>query len=113
MTIDQCFRTCCPSVSPSIRLHFSKSSKTKQISSENNIQYWRDCVGLAKWIIDDWIMDHFFFFISQRVKNRIISAFRELRPHIISRIIACENEHSLHPMLMWFFKDFLNSHSLR
>ena len=40
---DHCFHTCCPYVCLSVRPHFSKSSKTKQISS----------VGLAKWIIDD------------------------------------------------------------
>ena len=32
-----------------VRLHFSKSTKTKQISSENT----GEIVGLAEWIIDD------------------------------------------------------------
>ena len=36
---ENCFRTCCPSV----RTQFSKSKKTKQISSEDNVHYWRDC----------------------------------------------------------------------
>ena len=28
---------------PSVRAHFSKSCKTKQIASENNVRYWHDC----------------------------------------------------------------------
>ena len=42
---DHCFCTCRPSIRP----HFSKSSKTKQ--SENNVHYWRDC-GLGR--VDHW-----------------------------------------------------------
>ena len=40
-----------PSVRPYICPHFSKSSKTKQISSENNVYYWRDC-GSGR--VDHW-----------------------------------------------------------
>ena len=40
---DRCFSTCCPSVRLYVRPHFLKSSKTKQISSENNVHYLRDC----------------------------------------------------------------------
>ena len=42
---DHCFRTCC------LYVHFSKSSKTRQISSENNVHYWRDC-GSSR--VDHW-----------------------------------------------------------
>ena len=50
---DQCFRTCCPSVRP----HFSKSSKAKQISCENI----GDIVALAEWIIIDTCLVAFIF----------------------------------------------------
>ena len=41
-------------VCPSLRPHFLKSSKIKQISSENNVHYSPgETVGLAKWIIDE------------------------------------------------------------
>ena len=36
----------------SVRPRFSKSTKTKQSSSENSGRFWWDC-GLAEWIIDD------------------------------------------------------------
>ena len=47
---DNCFRTCCPS-------HFSKSSKTKPISSENNVHYWRDC---GSGLVDHFLQEYFF-----------------------------------------------------
>ena len=37
-------------IRPYVRPHFSKSCKTKQISSENSDRY-RRAVGLAEWII--------------------------------------------------------------
>ena len=51
---DHCFRTCCPS-------DFSKSSKNKTKFKWNNIYYWREIVGLAKWIIDDTCLVIFYF----------------------------------------------------
>ena len=45
---NQCFHTCCPSVHP----HYSKSSKTKVISSEKQCSLLAR-LGLAEWIIDD------------------------------------------------------------
>ena len=41
--------------------------KTKQISSENNVRYWRNCGGLAEWIIDDTglVIYYYIVFISQ------------------------------------------------
>ena len=44
---DHSFRKCCPSVRP----HCSKSGQIKQISSENNVRYWRDC-GSGR--VDHW-----------------------------------------------------------
>ena len=38
-------------VLPYVRPHFSKYSKTKQISNENNVQYWQDC-GSGR--VDHW-----------------------------------------------------------
>ena len=39
-------------VRPYVHPHFSKSSKTKQIPSEDNVNYYKT-VGMAEWIIDD------------------------------------------------------------
>ena len=39
------------SVHPSVRSHFSKYRKTKQLSSENSDRYWRDC-GSGR--VDHW-----------------------------------------------------------
>ena len=40
--------------------HFSKSSKTKQISSANSVPYWRDCA--SGWVDhDDICFDSFYF----------------------------------------------------
>ena len=52
---DNCFCKCCPSyVRPQ-----SKSSKTKQISSENNVHYWQDCA--SSWVDHWWHLSCFFF----------------------------------------------------
>ena len=48
---DRCFHTCCPSVRTNVRPHFSKSSKTKQISGENSDRSWGDC-GSGR--VDHW-----------------------------------------------------------
>ena len=45
---DHCLCTCYPSV-PTFQNHLAKQ---KQISSVNNVHYWRVC-GWAEWIIDD------------------------------------------------------------
>ena len=49
---------CAHVVRPYVRPHFLKSSKTKQISSENNVHYWRDC-GSGR--VDQWW--HFSFLL--------------------------------------------------
>ena len=56
---DHCFHTCCPYVCP----HFSRSSKTKQISSDNNVHYRRDC-GPGR--VDHWWHLSCHWYYSQR-----------------------------------------------
>ena len=52
-------------VRSSVRPHISKSSKAKQITSENNIHYWRDC-GSGR-------VDHWWFLSFRTVLHQILS----------------------------------------
>ena len=67
------FHTCSPSVR--LRSHFSKSSKTKQYSSENSYIATGGTEGLAKGIIDDTCLVYYIFRWRQ-------SLFSELWPGI-------------------------------
>ena len=62
---DHNFHTCCPSsVHPSVCSHFSKSRKTKRISSDC---YWRDCG--SGWVAHWWHLDCELLFLTWG-KNR-------------------------------------------
>ena len=50
-----------PGVCTSVYLHFSKSRKTKQISSEKSTS---GTVSLAEWIIDDTLVNFYSVFVS-------------------------------------------------
>ena len=84
---------CCP--------YFSKSSKTKQISSENNVHYWRNC-GSGR--VDHWWhLSCFPYF-----KCKIVKLFLKLTHKFLSRwewIRKSEHDYSIPTNRNFFLLD--------
>ena len=69
-------RSRCPSVRPSAPT-FQNLTKQNKNSSENNVHYLRDCVGLAERIIDDTCLVYFIL-QQNKTSNTMTSVQRPL-----------------------------------
>ena len=84
-----------------VRLHFSKSSKTKQISSENNDHYGRDCGSARVYLFFHvYIIFHFEHFIVRTYHVQILLLLF-LSPWNFQKFLMMDKENPLYKADWW------------